>query len=645
MANQKEEIRRMVSDDASQLMLHKAREECVDTCFDRLEEQKNPCAFGESDVCCRICHTGPCRITPKTPYGICGADADIVVARNFLREVAGGVATHADSGRHLALELRQAAQGEANGYAIADEAALRRAARDYGVEEEGRTPQEVALDVADLFLQVFTSQEETIKTLASAPQKRQGVWKAQGVMPLGIDRMCVAAMHRTAMGAEYDYQNLLKHAFAAALSDGWGGSRVAAVSSDILFGTPTPVKSAVNLGVLKEDTVNIVLHGPEPALAAMIAEAAQDPEIIEYAQKAGANGITLAGLCCTADAILMRRGMKVAGNRLQQELALITGAVEMMVVGTPDCMPSLPQVAAQYHTEMVSVVAGGTVHIPFEEANPLESTKVTVRRAVDNFKNRDPKKVIIPKVQEPLVAGFSVHAIKHMLGGRYRASFRLLNDAILQNRIVGVVGIVGGGNPKQKADDYTVALIRALIERNVLVFTTGCAAIAAGKAGLLRPEAGLTMAGDGLREVCQAVGMPPVLHMGGCADNSRMLEAAAEMVREGGLGDDLSDLPLVGVLPEWMSENEMAIGCSFVASGVDVILGVPFSVDGSENVSRFLTEETGALFGGAFHTIQDPLEAAEKSMALLTAARDKLGINKKAERKLFDMKDRRDLYV
>jgi carbon-monoxide dehydrogenase catalytic subunit len=461
--------------------------------------------------------------------------------------------------------------------------------------------------------------------------------------------MVVESMHRTHMGVDHDYRNILMQAFRTSLADGWGGSRIATMVSDILFGTPSPVRSAANLGVLGEKTVNIVVHGHEPELSEMLAIASQNPEIINYAKQAGAEGITLAGICCTANEILMRHGIPIAGNFLQQELAVITGAVEMMLVDVQCCMPSLPEVASAYHTEIVSTTymakTIGAIHVSFNEDQALASAKTLIKRAIDNYKNRDPNKVAIPKENKPMVAGFSVDAIKYMLGGRFRASFRPLNDAIIQDRIKGVVGIVGCNNPKTKLDSYINTLTRELIKNNVLVLKTGCAAIASAKEGILTPEAALEMAGKGLREVCEAIGIPPVLHMGSCVDNSRILEAGTEIVLEGGLGDDLSQVPAVGVAPEWMSEKAVAIGCYFVASGIDVILGHPFHIEGSENVTKFLNEETKDIFGGSFHVCGDPLEAANKIMKLLNEDRKRLGIDKKAERKLFDMKDRRKLDV
>ncbi|HVO67532.1 MAG TPA: hypothetical protein VMT12_13730, partial [Syntrophales bacterium] len=321
-----------VWDKASVETLIKAERECVDTCFTRLDSQSNPCRFGSEGICCRICYMGPCRITTKSPRGVCGADADTIVARNFLREVAGGTAAHSDHGRHLVLLLKQAAEGRIADYVIRDEKALRRAAAGYGIKDAGRTKEAVALELADMLLKEFTLQEQALATLRLSPIKQQAIWQSRSVAPLGIDRMIVESLHRTHMGVDHDYRNVLLQAFRTAIADGWGGSRIATQISDILFGTPSPVRSDANLGVLRKDTVNIVVHGHEPELPEMLAIATRDPVIQAYAKEAGAVGITLAGICCTANEILMRHGIPVAGSFLQQELAVVTGAVEMMLV-------------------------------------------------------------------------------------------------------------------------------------------------------------------------------------------------------------------------------------------------------------------------------------------------------------------------
>ncbi len=634
-----------VSDPASLEILDRAHRAGVSTAFSRVDDQPAPCKFGVEGICCRLCHMGPCRVTKRSPRGVCGADADTIVARNFLREVAGGTAAHSDHGRHLVLLLRRIARGDGGDYRIADEVALRRTARQWGIDEAGREAMAVALDVSELFLAEFSRQEESLETLRLAPTPRQGLWQRQHAAPAGIDRMVVECMHRTTMGVDHDYRSLLMHAFRTSLADGWGGSRMATAVSDILFGTPSPVRSRTNLGVLAHDAVNVVVHGHEPALSEMLAAASLDPAIRKAAQAAGAQGINLAGICCTANEVLMRHGIAVAGNFLQQELAVLTGAVEMMIIDVQCCMPSLPEVAGAYHTQVVSTSeiarTVGADHQPFDVRRAWEAAKDLLLRAIDNYGKRDPAKVLIPSHESPLVAGFSVPAIEYMLGGTFRASFRPLNDAVMQNRIHGVVGIVGCSNPRDKVDAFTKKLGRTLLANNVLLLQTGCAAIASAKDGLLTPEAAMAAAGPGLREVCETVGMPPVLHMGSCVDNSRLLEAATRVVHEGGLGDDLSQVPVVGVAPEWMSEKAVAIGCYFVASGVDVVLGRPFNVAGSQAVTNFLEHDASDIFGASFHSCPDPDQAADRVLSILAARREKLGIHEKGERKLMDMADRR----
>jgi carbon-monoxide dehydrogenase catalytic subunit len=312
-------------------------------------------------------------------------------------------------------------------------------------------------------------------------------------------------------------------------------------------------------------------------------------------------------------------------------------------------MASLPTVAQCYHTKILTTnpIARnqGAEAIEFNEADAMGCAKSILRKAIANFRNRDPKKVAIPDMKHPLVAGFSNEAIFYMLGGTYRRSFRPLNDAIITGRIRGVAGIVGCTNARGKVDEYITTLTRELIARNILVLQTGCAAVACGKQGLLTPEAALQMAGPSLREVCEAVGIPPVLHMGSCVDNSRILMAATYLVEEGGLGNDISDLPAVGAAPEWMSEKAVAIGHYFVASGVDVVLGRPFYTEGSQPLTKYLCEGLQDVVGAKFHYIPDVNQAIETICALIEKKRDALGINRKAERKLYDMKDRRELVV
>jgi carbon-monoxide dehydrogenase catalytic subunit len=636
-------------DNAINEMVDVGRAENIPTVWDRYQTQSNQCKFGTTGVCCRLCHMGPCRITPKSDKGICGADADTIVARNLLREIASGTAAHSDHGRMLVKTLKLVAEGKGGAYKITDPDRLRDVAELFEISIEDRADLEIAGELAAFFMRQFAWSEEPNATLKMAPEKRQALWHKLEIEPTGIDAAVVELMHRTHMGVDHDYRHLIMGGLKCSLADGWVGSMIATAVSDILFGTPKPVRSKVNLGVISDTKVNIIVHGHEPTLSDMLAVASQDPKLLEYAKSKGAAGINVAGICCTANEILMRHGLPIAGNFLQQELAILTGAVEMMIVDVQCVMPSLPEVMKCFHTKLVSTSeiaqTFNAEQINFEVEKGYEDASKLIRQAIDNFANRDPQRVRIPKESMDLVAGFSNETIFRMLGGKFRSTFRPLNDAIIDGRIRGVVGIVGCSNPKVSTDDAHVRLAKELIKNNYLVLQTGCAAIACAKAGLLTPEAALMMAGDSLREVCEAVGIPPVLHMGSCVDNSRILMAATNMLLEGGLGEDLSDLPVAGAAPEWMSEKAVAIGHYFVASGIYVVLGHPLYVSGSENVEKLLTEGMEEITGGKFAWEPDPIEAAKKIMDHIEKKRDALGINAKKERKLYDMKERRELEV
>ncbi len=640
-------VKEVSRDPAINQMVTLAGCENIPTVWDRYKSQQPQCKFATDGVCCRLCHMGPCRITPKAKYGICGADADTIAARNLLREIAAGSSAHSDHGRGLVRTLKMVADGRGGDYKISDPWRLREAARFFGIETGNRADLEIAGELADFFMRQFGWSEQANDTLRLAPEKRQAVWKKHDIEPKGIDSSIVELLHRTHMGVDHDYRHLLMAGLKCSLADGWVGSSIATTVSDILFGTPKPVRSKVNLGVLSEDMVNVIVHGHEPTLSEMLALASQDEDLIEYAKSKGAAGINLAGICCTANEVLMRHGMPIAGNFLQQELAILTGAVEVMVIDVQCVMPSLAQVAKCFHTRLVSTSEIAQTFdaeaINYEVEHGYEHARRILRMAIDNYEKRDRSRVNIPRESMEVVAGFSNETIFHMLGGRFRSTFRPLNDAIIDGRIRGVAGIVGCTNPKMPVDSHHVKLALELIERNVLVLETGCSAIACGKAGLLVPEASLERAGASLREVCEAVGIPPILHMGSCVDNSRILMAATNVLHEGGLGQDLSDLPVAGAAPEWMSEKAVAIGHYFVASGLYVVLGHPFYVAGSDNVNRFLTEEVESVTGGRFEWEPDPVKAADKMLAHIEKKRDALGINAKKERKLFDMKERRGI--
>ncbi len=643
-------------DQATLEMIDKATEEGVSTVFERAERIR-PCPIGAEGSCCNICAMGPCRVplpkgkeeTPeekKKRTGVCGATAETIAARTFVRKIAAGAAAHSDHGRRMVEAFKLMAEGKAKDFEIKDEQKLLKLALDLGVTIGERSNEEIALDIAEICESDFGRQEGEIVFAKLAPIKRQETWRKLGVLPRGIDREVVELMHRTHMGVDQDYTNLMLQGAKAALADGWGGSMIATELQDCMFGTPSPVLSEINLGVLKEDQVNLIIHGHEPALAEMLAVVAQDPKMIEYAKSKGAKGINLAGMCCTANEILMRHGVPIAGNYLQQELAIITGALEAMVVDVQCIMQGLQEVASCFHTKLITTddrakITGAT-YMHFDEHNAKESARAIIRAAIDNFPNRG-KNVRIPQVKTPLIAGFSHETINYLLGGLFRASYRPLNDNIINGRIRGLAGVVGCNNARTTHDSAHIAMIKELLKNDVLVLSTGCGAMAAAKAGLMVPEAAKEFCGPGLAEVCETVGIPPVLHMGSCVDNSRILIAATAVVKDGGLGDDISDLPAAGAAPEWMSEKAISIGQYFVSSGVYTVFGTTWPTLGSKEFTEYLFKDMEEMYGGKWAFEPDPVKAAQLMIEHIDKKRKALGIDKARERVLYDMAMRREL--
>jgi len=631
-------------DVATQEVLKKAQDESIRTTWDRYEAQLPQCGFGQLGVCCTVCDMGPCRIDPfgeGAQVGVCGADADTIAARNLARKIAVGASAHSDHGRDVALTLAMLSENHSHGkkgshahtYEILGIEKFKALALEFGIDVSAPKEQ-IAKELARKLLEEFGKQEGELTFTKRAPKKRQEIWKKLGISPRGIDREVVELLHTTHMGVDNDYKNIIKNGMRCALSDGWGGSMIATDVQDSILGSPVPVRGKVNLGVLKENHVNILVHGHEPILSEMAVKAAQDPELIKLAKSKGAEGINLAGICCTANEVLMRHGIPVAGNFLQQELAIVTGAVELMMVDVQCIMPALQEIASCYHTKLVTTSSkarfAGVTHIEFETERAYEIAKSIIKIGVENFVNRNKNKVNIPKHEMDLVAGFTKESVLHMLGGKYRASYRPLNEAIISGKIRGLAGVVGCNNTKHTHDYYHTTLVRELIKNDVLVLQTGCSAIACAKQGLLIPEAA-QYAGSGLREICEAVGIPPVLHLGSCVDNSRILTAASHIIEEGGLGEDLSDIPAAGCAPEWMSEKAITIGFYFVASGVYTIFGAsPFATLGSKNLTDYLTSGLEETVGGRFEFCDDPMKMAQLMIAHIDKKRRALKLKERA---------------
>ncbi|NNL42196.1 MAG: anaerobic carbon-monoxide dehydrogenase catalytic subunit, partial [Desulfobacterales bacterium] len=559
-------------DPASQEMIVRAQELGVETVFDRAVKMK-PCNIGIQGICCKNCAMGPCRLPlPKsgiegedTRKGLCGATPNTIAARNFARMVAAGAAAHSDHGRAVAEVFLAAARKETNDYQIKDVNKLLAIAPHLDVattvevdgEVQQRNIDEIAVEFGMKALAEWGKPEGELTYAKRAPKPLYDKWKKHGVIPRNIDREIVEIMHRTHMGVDQDYKNIVKQCTRASLADGWGGSMLATDQQDVLFGTPSPLQSEANIGIMKEDHVNVIVHGHVPVLSEMIVAASQSKEMLDYAKEKGAKGIQLGGICCTANEILQRHGVPPAGNFLQQELVVVTGACDAMVVDVQCVFQNLANVVKCFHTKLITthpiakMEQDNVIHIEFDEHHAMDDAKRILRLAIDNFQNRAAE-VVIPKHKATQIAGFGVESIKYHLGGSFRGDYYTLNDNIINGRIRGGAGVVGCNNARSQHNNECITLIKELIKNDVIVLTTGCNAIACATHGLLTPETAAVYCGPGLAEVCEVVGIPPVLHLGSCVDNSRILLAATEVVKAGGLGNDISDLPAAGSAPEWM---------------------------------------------------------------------------------------------
>ena len=616
---------------ATDALLETAKKVGADTWQQRVKNQTPHCKFGEEGICCRICTMGPCRITPKSPRGICGCDANGIVARNYLRFTAGGAATHSDHGRSICHTLYASKEG--GNYQVKDPEKLCRIAKEWGIETEGRDIYDVAHEVAETGLMEYGKPFGVQRFLKRAPESRQKIWADQAIEPRAIDREVSQSMHMTHMGCSSLPEALVRQSLRAGLSDGWGGSMMGTEFSDVLFGTPKPVDTTANIGVMEEDMVNIIVHGHDPSLSEMIVFYAQDPEMVALAKEMGAKGINIAGVCCTSNEVAMRHGIPMAGNFLSQENVVLTGACEAIVVDVQCIFPALGPLSKCFHTKFVTTSPIARMpdsdFIEFHEDTAGENAKKIVEMAVRNFKNRKPELVNIPQLKTNATVGYSVEAIKKCLDGVTNShvdetgTTKPLIECVKSGVLRGAVAMVGCNNPKVRPDTAHIELMKKLIANDIIVIVSGCSAQAAAKAGLLSKEA-KELCGEGLKRVCELVDIPPILHMGSCVDISRMMILASDIAKDWGI--DISQVPVVGCAPEYMSEKAVSIGNYVVATGIETFLGVDPYTKGGPEVVNLLQGEVEDWVGAKFVVELDIEKLGDRMMETIEAKRAALGI-------------------
>ncbi|MBQ1399365.1 MAG: anaerobic carbon-monoxide dehydrogenase catalytic subunit [Lachnospiraceae bacterium] len=603
----------------------------IDTWQDRVKNQTPHCMFGEQGVCCKICSMGPCRITPRAPKGICGATADTIAGRNYLRMAAAGAATHSDHGRECVWKL---ADSSADGYYhVTDATKLLKLAAEWGVETEGRDIYDVAHEVAEIGLNEYGKIRGYQRFTERATEERLQKWEAANIRPRAVDREVVTSMHMTHMGNTADAKELVRQALRVGMSDGWGGSMAGTEMSDILYGTPMPKETEGNLGVLDKEMVNIVCHGHDPAVSEMIVQVAESREMQAFAREQGAKGINIVGLCCTANEIAMRHGIKMAGNFLQQENAILTGVVEAIVVDVQCIFPNIGPVSECFHTKFYTTSPIARIpystYLELTSFNAGEVATQIVREACENFKNRDEAKIYIPEHKHKAAVGYSCEGIKSRLDTVTNShldeidTYKPLIDCVKSGVLRGAVAMVGCNNPKIRPDYAHIELMKKLIANDIIVVATGCAAQAASKAGLLDKRA-KELCGEGLRRVCTLADIPPVLHMGSCVDISRMMLLVTGIAKDWGI--DTYQLPVVGCAPEWMSEKAVSIANYVVSTGITTFLGVEPQVSGSKQMMELITDGVREWVDAGYVINTNPDELVDQMIECIEEKRKALDI-------------------
>lgn len=634
-------------DPAALQMLEKAKQENVETAFDRFLAQQPQCQFGYQGICCRFCIMGPCRVKFEegpASRGICGASAWTIVARSVGTLILTGAASHCEHSRHIAETLLDSVTGKANDYGITDKEKLVAVANKLNVATEGRTPEEIAREVAEISLRDFErlpGHGESVWTKASIVEQRYRKFEQCNVMPSGIHGNISDLLAQAHVGNDNDPVNLTFSAIRTALCD-FTGMTIATELSDIFFGTPEPVVTEANMGTLKENKVNIALHGHNPLLSEMVVLAAKELE--EEAKAAGAEGINLVGICCTGNEVLMRKGVPLVTSYASAELAITTGAVDAMVVDVQCIMPGLRQAAECYHTRLIttSPIAKipGSYYIDFNTANALEDAKTVVRLAIEAFKEREASRVNIPNVCNQVIAGFAYERLLELFATvNPERPISVLTDAIMSGELKGVVNLCGCNNLKTFQDNSHIEIVKELLKNDVFVVATGCSAQAMAKYGLLSSDATEKYAGDGLKAFLKRISekanlttpLPPAFHFGSCVDNSRAAALLMDMAKE--LNVDTPKVPFVASAPEAMSGKATAIGTWFVALGVPTHVGTMPPVEGSEMFYGILTKIASDVYGGYFIFEMDPAESAKKILSALEYRTWKLGVHRQvAER-------------
>lgn len=623
----KQDVIDQTPDPAVREMMLRAEQIGMDTAFDRFDAQQPQCSFGLAGVCCKICNMGPCKITPKSPKGVCGADADLIVARNLLRSAAAGASQHGMHAREVILSLKWAAEGRLN-IPIMGQQKIRDTAKSFGIKTEHRQIKHIASDLADALLEDMSrtvpAEHRTIK--ACAPAERQEVWKDLDIIPISAYHEVFEAFHKSGCGTDGDWKSIMQQFLRCGLSFTFSGVVGASIATDSLFGVGDRVTSKVNIGALKKGYVNIAVHGHLPTLVSQIVAVGQEEKFVELAKSKGAKGIQFYGICCSGLAAMYRYGGVIPlSNAVSAELVLGTGALDLWVADVQDVFPSIMEVAKCFKTTVVTTSESARLpgaerfeydhhHSNIEQTREL--AEKIVLRAIESFEARRGIPVYIPPYEVDAEVGFSVEYVCKRFG-----SMQPLADALREGKILGIVNMVGCSNPKVLYEKATVDVADVLLKNNVLILTNGCAAFPLMKLGYCNVSA-LDKVGDSMREFLTP-DLPPVWHVGECIDNTRSTGIFAGVA--GASGHKICEMPYAFTSPEWGNEKGLDAALGFRLMGINSYHCVEAPIYGSKNVIEFLKEGTKETLGSAMHVDVDPVALGNKIVEDIKAKRRALG--------------------
>ena len=626
----KQEVLEQVPDPAVKDMLLYMEQIGYDTAFDRFDAQKPQCSFGLCGTCCRICNMGPCKITPKSPKGVCGADADLIVARNLLRGAAAGVAQHGMHAREVLLMLKEAALGNLD-IEIVGEYKIRAVAEQFGIRTKNRQLKNITVDLCDVLLEDLSRTEpDTYRTIeACAPKERIEAWKKLDILPISAYHEVFESYHKSGCATDGDWESVMKQFLRCGLAFTFSGVMATSIATDSLLGVGDRVTSKINVGALKKGYVNIAVHGHLPVLVREIVKAGYSEKYQKLAKEKGALGIQFYGICCSGLSAMYRYdGVIPLSNAVSAELVLGTGALDLWVADVQEVYPAIMDVARCYKTTVVttsdSARLPGAEHIGYDHHHSnlnqtQEIAEKIVERAIESFENRKGIPVFIPPYEVEAEVGFSLEYLHKRYG-----SLKPLADAIQSGKILGVVNMVGCNNPKIPYEKAILDVCDVLLKNNVLILTNGCASFPLMKMGYCQAsELAYNKCGEGLKEFL-APDMPPVWHVGECIDNTRSSGIFAGIA--GLVGKNLYEMPFAFSSPEWSNEKGIDAALGFRLMGITSYHCVEAPIHGSAKVIEFLKESTKETLNSSMVVDVDPTALGEKIVADMKKKREQYGI-------------------